>query len=280
MAPGPGGPLRLRLREPGLPDPRAHRPPRDPPGADVPRLGEADRGRRLGGVALPLGALARERKRDAHRPLGPGPRRLGGAPLQPLAEGEPGRGHGDVRQLRVGGPGLRRLPERRDAHRRRRALLVPLAPGAEARPRRRLASLARRAVAPDVGVAADLRRERGRQDPRRRPRVAAPHRHGPLLRERAAPHLDRLVRAAPAPLVPRGHRAGDPDPGASRRVAGGGAAAEGPRRPLRRGHHLPGGHHPHGELRLSQLPGALAGDSSSSTTGSSGAWAFRRGPCR
>src|SRR5258708_6300854 len=87
--------------------------------------------------------------------------------------------------------------------------------------------------------------------------MAEPHRHGPLLRERTAAHLARLVCPPAAARLPCPHRPAD----AGRRA--GGPPAGGPAAPL---DPPPGAdrdaaadrHHPHRQLCLPQLSGAGA----------------------
>ena len=105
-----------------------------------------------------------------------------------------------------------------------------------------------------LGVVPDLLRVGDREARERRPQWRESHRHGRVLRERAAAHVDRLVRAAPAPLLSRR------DGGRSRWcvelvvVWAGIAAAPVPPSLLRDRDAAPDRHHRHGELRVPQLP--------------------------
>ena len=65
-----------------------------------------------------------------------------------------------------------------------------------------VAAIARQSVPAAVGMVSHLLRVRRREDCGWRSGVAPLHRHGRVLPERSAAHMDRLVRAASAALVP------------------------------------------------------------------------------
>src|SRR5678816_1718882 len=102
-----------------------------------------------------------------------------------------------------------------------------------------------------------LRVRRG-EAPLRRPAVAIAHRDGPLLRERAAPDVAGLVRPAASPArVPRLYR------GPHLRVRAGDRLVRLPAAPvpvdlLLPLDGLPGGDHPHRELRVPELHRAVS----------------------
>jgi hypothetical protein len=119
-----------------------------------------------------------------------------------------GAGHGALTALVVVGSagGLRVIPVGRDAPRggvpRRLLRAIRLLPAA----RRRQPAIARRDVSPPVGMVPHLLRIGSREARERRPVVARPDGDGSLLRERPAPDVARLVRAALGARVPGGDR--------------------------------------------------------------------------
>src|SRR5581483_1532979 len=74
-------------------------------------------------------------------------------------------------------------------------------------------ALTREFVSSSVGVVPDLFRIGGREAGERRSRMAAPYRDGRVLPERATPHLDRMVRTAPAAPLPCFHSRCNPGVG-------------------------------------------------------------------
>ena len=76
-------------------------------------------------------------------------------------------------------------------------------PGLLAGPGTRASAFARQLLSAAVGVVPHLLRVRPGEAGQRRSAVAQLHRDGRVLPERSAAHLDRLVRAASAALVPR-----------------------------------------------------------------------------
>ncbi len=195
--------------------------------------------------------LARRERR--HAPRGgdrgrrpePRPRPQPGAPILP------GTPMGALPLLRHRGAGLSRLPVGQLAPRDRRVRALRRA-GWPPAARRAPAPSARRL--PDALARLPYPRRVGRGEAAaRRPELARSHRHGDLLRDRAASHLDRLVGAPDAALGAPGVRRlrlrGRARPAAPHL----GAAPPAGGRLCRHGRHA--GHRPrHRQLRLLQLP--------------------------
>src|SRR5438270_2866276 len=238
-----------------LPDPRPHRSARDPsrfrivrgPGATV--------------LVVPLaGAVAALAGKLEHRALAAGlggSRRLDPAHAQRLAPRRLRDLHGPLPLLRRRGAGLLLVSVGRDAP--RGGFSLPLlrprrpAPG----PRRARSPFPPRALPSPLGMVPHLLRVGDRQAGERRRAVADPDRPGPLLRERAAPDLSRLVRATdPAARLPRRLLRGRLPLRVRHRLAGLRSAPVEALVLLPR-LAVPGRDHPHRQLRLPELPGSL-----------------------
>src|SRR5207237_4561085 len=175
----------------------------------------------LGGLAGAVAALAGKLERSSFGAGLGGPRRLFPAHAQHLAARDLRHLHGPLPLLRRRGAGFLLVPVGRNAPRGGLPLHLlrarRLAPGA----RRGRTPLAPRALPPRLGVVPHLLRVGARQARERRRAVAHTDRPGPLLRERAAPDLPRLVRAAdPTARLPRGLRPGRLPLRAGHRLAG------------------------------------------------------------
>src|SRR5215469_13325778 len=120
-----------------------------------------------------------------------------------------------------------------------------------------ISAVAREPVVASPSLVFDLFRIRRRQIFRWRSLLARPDRHGSVLSKRPTAHLDRLVCAAASAQIPCRHRVPYLVRGVVARLAGLPAPPL-PHSLLLRGHLSPGRHHPHGELRVPQLPGPLA----------------------
>ena len=136
------------------------------------------------------------------------PGRRGGAPglappdRQRLAAADDRRVHPPLPLLRRRPAGVLVLPVGRDAAGGGLPLPLLRAAGGAARPRCRRSALAAEPPRAGVGVVPDLLRVGHRQAGQRRPALARLHGDGRLLPERSPPDVDRLVRPAPAALVP------------------------------------------------------------------------------
>ena len=118
---------------------------------------------------------------------------------QPLAAGGARRLPRRLPLLRRRGAGLLLLPVGRHAAGGGVPLALLRAARPAARARRRMAAVAREPLPAPLGVVPHLLRVGHGEAAERRRAVARPHRHGPLLRERPAAVVDRLVRPAGLP---------------------------------------------------------------------------------
>ena len=135
-------------------------------------------------------------------------------------------------------------------------------------------AVAREPLPAALGVVPDLLRVgRGEAAERRRP-VARPHRHGPLLRERPAPGVARLVRAAAAALVSTRPRSAT-HAAWSWSSSGRSFCRVAFARLLRDRHRAPDRHHRDRELRVPQLSRARARRPAARRRGA--AWLAHRG---
>src|SRR6185436_4628067 len=248
--------LRGGVRGALVPDPGPDWPERHSAGGGVFTRGKRG-GRREGVLADSDAALGGRGAGGGH---GAGPRRprgLGRHRAQPLAARRDRRRVARVALLRHGGAGVLGVSERLDAARGGVSLALSRAARGAAGDGLARSADAGGGVSAAVAVVPDLLRVGARQDPQRGGAVAEPDGDGPVLRERAAADVDRVVRAAAAARVSCGDGAGD----AARRAVRGLArvcAAAGAGCGVLHHRAAAGRDHPHRELRVSELPGAGA----------------------
>src|SRR6266852_1612336 len=195
--------LLLRVLLPPRADRRAQRAERLVARGRVParsRGGDAALGGDLGGADIALAGERHPRARGADLVR---PRLLHPAHGERLASSHLRALHALLLELRQRRPGLLQLPVRRHVARGWIHLDVLRAGRAAAGPGRARSTQPVELVPARLGMAAHLLRVGCGQAPERRSAVARADRPRSLLREPAAPELDRLVRAtAPAALVP------------------------------------------------------------------------------
>src|SRR4029077_1122290 len=251
------GDFLLRVLLALLSDPRTDRTEWHPAGERLPRS-RPQHARRERLLVLADAAVAQRRRSCSRRTRLDRTPRFDRDHLQSLATGEHRRRRSLFPLLHRSSAGLLLLSVRRHAAGGRAAVDLLRAAWHWAGPRRRSAAIKSEPLHVAMGVVPHLFRVRPGENPQWRAAMAEPDGHGQVLRERPTAVVDGMARAAMATLVSRRQCRRDAHHRALRLLAG--LLSEVVAADLFLHHHAAADrNHPHGQLRVPQLPRVVPG---------------------